>query len=215
MVRVKGSKVSEKIDQYKSASDTYYAEVQKLLSYIDKEKQIDGPDQGRLGNISGLLAAQLRRMGEVKSCLNKLQGQAPIAAPLSEPPPIDRSNTKSVNKKRREKKYGANVKPKSLSVPKNKRKEKVRQERNKNKAKREENRDGCTGKKKFGYDEAIVVGSRMLEQSKDPSLTKMAIYWCTKCGQHHLTRQVTRDTKRSNTQVAVLEKVYEDEQVPT
>lgn len=210
--------MSEKADWYKEAANKYMAATQRLLDEVDGLKQIKGPNQGKLNNLSGLLAGQLRKLGAIESCLISLHGvetpaMKPCAPPLTEPPLTQKSNTKNPNKKRREKKYGKHVKPKDHKVPTNRRKQKVRQDRNKRKQVRQEATDGCTGKKQFTKDEAIEAGSRMLEQHKD--LNKMAVYWCTKCGNHHLTKEVTRNSKRNNTQVAVLEKVYDYDQAPT
>jgi 5-methylcytosine-specific restriction endonuclease McrA len=199
-------------DEYTKASKEYAEHVQRLLDNV-KEKERDaewGTRKNRLANLSGLLAKQIKGFKEISLCIVKLDPEQVEAKPvlmLTEDSIPEKTPRSSANRRRRDKKYTPHAKFGVNKVPpKNRDPTKLRQQQNKTRKIRSEASDGCTGKRKLTYDQAIADGSRMLEESRDPSLRKMAIYQCMVCGDHHLTRQIHSPNKKGSTQVAILVK---------
>lgn len=197
-------------DEYTVATKLYANHVQALLDAVQEKAQEGGPNRNRLENISGLLAKQIKGIKELATCIVKIDPWQMDVEPvilLTEDSIPEKAQSTSANRKRRNKKYAPHVElGRKKTPPKNRNPTKLRQQRNKTKKIRSDATDGCTGKRRLGYTQAVVEGSRILEESKDPSLRKMAIYQCMVCGDHHLTRQVHSPGKKGSTQVAVLVK---------
>ena len=65
-------------------------------------------------------------------------------------------------------------------------------------AKRARRRDGCAGKKRYGYDDAKTAAAEMVARTR---LVKAAVYFCDRCCWFHVSRSIGPDC------VAVVEKV--------
>ena len=197
-------------DDYTEASKLFANVIQRLLDDVHEKKKEGGPERNRLENLAGLLAKQLKQIKEIKPCIIKLDREQEEVEPvqrLTEDSIPQKAPSTSPNRRRRNKKYAEHAKPKSKRIPPtNRSREKVKQAQNKTRKIRSEATDGCTGKNKLSYDQAVADGSRILEESRDPSLRRMAVYYCLVCGNHHLTRQVHSPGKKGSTQVAVLTK---------
>lgn len=197
-------------DEYTESSKLYANVVQNLLDDVHEKKKEGGPQRNKLENLAGLLAKHLRQIKEIKPCIIKLDPDQeefePVEMLTEDSQPV-KFEGRTQNQRRRGKKYAPHAKPKSKRIPPtNRNREKVKQAQNRTRKIRSEATDGCTGKNKLSYDQAVADGSRMLEESKDPSLRCMAVYYCLVCGNHHLTRQVHSSGKKGSTQVAVLVK---------
>jgi hypothetical protein len=190
-------------EHYRNAANVYAEHLAKML---DEHP----PNQGHIMNLGNQVRAHVNRLVLVKEAIAIAEPSFPLSASPSdldqEPPePIEPTYhpSPSRRKKHKAKQYGkhAPLNARNKMPIQTDRDTKRRQQANRQKALRDEHKDGCTGKRKFEYQEAIDAAQKVLGQTQ---VRRMAIYLCFKCGYHHTTKSVSNKPSRFNTQVAVV-----------